>query len=1169
MRYRLGLDLGANSLGWAILEVEPKVLWYNAKPVGIVASGVRIFDAGVEGSIEQGKDSSRGATRRLARQPRRQHWRQQFRKAKLFRILQQLEHLPPTDERTAEVRDATLKKLDEQLTTKWCPDGDIDAHQKLPYLLRAAALDQRLDPFELGRALYHLAQRRGYRPNRKTDKPDDEDAGKVATGISTLDCARRKDPVDPATLRTLAQTVRDEFKQQDGAFAIASEDAASPTRGRIRRHYTSRQMYYDEFIAIRDSQLKYGSTISELEWKRIEKAIFHQRPLKSQKHLVGRCTLEFDKRKSGRRRCTIALPEFQEFRLLQSLNHLRITIPDGQTEGVSKEQHAALLQHLQQFGDLLLNPPRRRSKNDARNTSVMSLLDLPKGTKFSLNAFTDGGDADSEDDDDTKLIGNRTAAKLRPIFGSRWDTITDIERDRVILQVLYVTNPDSLKRWAVAKWNLSSEAAEALSNVSLEEGFGGLSRTAIRKLLPELRNRLRYAEARMKVYPESFKAQEPLDLLRPLNDWNSDVRNPAVIRALSEVRKVVNTIIRKHGKPAQIHIELARDLKRSRKERQEIWKKNEDQRKRREKAAKQILEELGVSNPKRSLIEKWLLADECNWECPYTGKRITASNLDYFDVEHIYPRQYLDDSFANKTMCDQSFNRNRKKNRLPSQVLSGEESETVLQRVRSFQGSYADGKLKRFIAAAVPEGFVDRQLNDTRYNSRLAADFLGTLYGGRNDADGKQRIVTPTGNLTWIFRTGWQLNSILSDTDDKDRRDNRHHAVDAICIGVSTQKAVQLASTIASGKSMPGQRFNEFLSELPKEVPWPTFLADVRQSIQNIIVSHRPTRTIAGPLHAETNYSKPHVKYGQTNAAAGTSRKSSKPKPPAVEYRVRKSLDKLTEKDITGESIIDPAVRAAVQAKYAELCSIATTKADKTPAKMWNDLAKIDNFPRLPPSPSRVRKGETTFGSPIFKVRLSTDAKPRTVGKGVRERQVASGKDSNYATMIYAILDKNGKEIRWEHEIITRLDAHLRLSANGGGRKKRNQKKRSLEQTPKVTTNAATSEAPCERVLVPRTIKDLLVMESPPFKLKAGESIKYLFSLVKNDTVELDGPEDRREIYRVQKLSQDEIMLCENIRNSIEQNDRTPWNRIRSISNLVRRSPVKVELSPVGEIIER
>lgn len=1159
MRYRLGLDLGANSLGWALVSLQPKTVWHNADPIGLIAAGVRMFDAGVDGSIEQGKDSSRGAERRQARQTRRQTWRRQYRKSKLFGLLQRLGHLPKTANRDPDVRDAALKLLDETLTTKWCPDGDIDAHQKMPYLLRAAALDRLLDPIELGRALYHLGQRRGYKANRKTDKADDEESGKVAAGISALDRARRVNPDDElAPPRTLAQTVRDEFVQQNGRFVLRSEDPASGTRGRIRKHYTSRKMYYDEFLAIRDAQLQFGSKIPMADWKRIEKALFHQRPLKSQKHLVGRCTLEQDKRGRGRRRCTIALLDFQEFRLLQTVNHLRIVLPGQPSQPLTDEQRQVLVEHLQAHGDLLLQPLRRRSKLGPVQ-SVVTLLDLPKGTSFSLTPFQDAGDGndDTDEDDDKKLIGNRTAAKLRPIVGDRWEQLSDSERQQLILQVLYITNPESLRKLAIRKWQLSPDAAEALSRVTLEDGFGGLSTKAIRNLLPELRNGLSYSEARRKIYPESFKAVEPLDLLPPLSQWNDDVRNPAVIRALTEVRKVINAIIREYGKPEQIHIELARDLKRSRKERQEIWKRNEEQRKLRDKAAKKILDELGLSNPRRDQIDKWLLADECNWECPYTGKSITPRTLEQFDVEHIYPREYLDDSFANKTLCDHDFNRNRKKNRLPSEVLNAEEMADVLARVKRFHGTAAVGKLKRFERDEVPEDFVSRQLNDTRYNARLAADFLGTLYGGRSDADGHQRIVTPTGNLTWILRTGWGLNSILSDTDEKERRDNRHHAVDAVCVALATQKTIKLAADLAKNNFLAGVRFNKFLQDLPKQTPWSDFVTTVRQSIEQIVVSHRPTRRIAGPLHAETNYSKPFVKCESpaVDTAASSGKRAAKPKPPVVQYRVRKALDKLTEKDILGEAIADPNVRAAVRQKYEELCALATTKADRTPAKMWSDLSKTDNFPRLPASARRLRKGEATLGSPIFKVRLVTDTKPRTVGKGPRQRQVASGKDSNYATMIYSILDKDGKEVRWEHEIITRLDAHLRLSANGGGRGR----KTGNEQP-------SSADRPPERILTPRTTEEIRDVVDPPFKLKPGESLQYLFALVKNDMVELDGPEGKRTIYRLQKLSVSELQFCEHMRSIISNEERTPWNRISSLATLRSRRIQVVAVDPLGRV---
>lgn len=1158
MRYRLGLDLGANSLGWAVLKLPAGRSRKELEPVEIVATGVRIFEAGVEGDIEQGKDSSRGAVRREARQPRRQNWRRQYRKANVFGMLQSLKLLPPTSDRKAETRDEAIKSLDLSLTGKWCPAEDVEAHQKLPYLLRAAALQQLLSPEELGRALYHLNQRRGFHPNRKTDKADDEEAGKVYSGISTTDEARR-DPNNPDRLRTLAELMRDEFHLRNGTFQVSSERADSPTIRRFRGRFVSRTAYRDEFCEIRDAQKGLGAALTDAEWARIERAMFNQRPLKSQRNLVGRCTLETEKQ---RRRCTIAVSAFQEFRLLQTVNHLRIRLSEKSERGLEPEERALLIDHLMRDGDLPLKSRRKKGEEQA-GPSVTSLLKLPKGAKLSVQTFHD----DNDDDGETRLVGHRTNAKLAPIFGNRWWKLSESDRDQIILQVLHVTNPDTLAAWAMNRWGLSSDKAEQLKKVSLEDGYGSLSLHAIQKLLPHLRAGMSYAEARQKEYPESLQPKEPLEKLPPVNDWNSDIRNPAVIRALSEVRKVVNTLIAKYGRPEQIHIELARDLKRSRKDRKKIFDQNEENRKRRERAKESILSDLKRSNPTRSDIEKWLLAEECNWQCPYTGKQISPHSLlvdSLFDVEHIYPRKYLDDSLANKTLCDHDFNRNRKKDRLPSECLTGPELEEVLARVRRFKSDRSEGKLKRFSAEEVPEDFVSRQLNDTRYNSTLAADFLGTLYGGRNNAQNEQCIVTPTGKLTWMLRRGWGLDSIISGTDQKDRDDHRHHAIDAICIGMSSHKVIHNVSNLAAKPHLPGGRFNEFLHSL--DAPWSEFLTQAEASINSILVSHRPTRTIAGPLHAETNYSKPFVIPSTEPLSLTKSGKPAKAKPPAFVHRVRKSLDKLTEKEIRGDQIVDPHVREAVQKKFDELCAKATTKAGRLPSNLWSDPAKRDNFPRLLPSSDvaakRNAEGRESSGSPIFKVRLSIDTKPRVVGAGVRARYVASGKDSNYATMLYAVLDADGQELRWEHEIITRREAYHRLSMNGGGRKiSRNLRKQGQASIPAP----ATEEPAPERVLIPRTTEELLAMDNPPFKLKPGQVVRYLFTLVKNDMVQLDGPDGGPTLYRIQKLSESEIQLCEHTRTTITNADRTTWNRIQSLETIRKRDIQKVKISPIGK----
>ncbi|REK23071.1 MAG: type II CRISPR RNA-guided endonuclease Cas9 [Planctomycetota bacterium] len=1053
--YVLGLDLGASSLGWAMVELDPARKY---KPVRIRDAGVRIFEAGVEGDIEQGKDSSRATQRREARLPRRQHWRRQHRKRKLFRVLQKHALLPQSESDSAADRKATLDALDAELAASHLPQGDHLAHQKLPYLLRAKAAEQRVEPYELGRALYHLAQRRGYLSNRKGADDEDDREGKVAGGISEIDQAKGD--------KTLGQF----FAEDVDVFAHetkSDDDGRDPKTGRIRRRYTSRKMYQDEFSAIRNAQQDHHPGVDTDAWNEIERAIFFQRPLKSQKHLIGCCSLEPE-----RRRCAEALPVYQEFRVLQQVNHLTLRLPGGTERPLNDDERTTLIDLLRRQGEMKFTKARKE-------------LNLPKGAEFTIEEWEE------------RLVGHRTNKQMLSVFGERWFEFTPEQQDRITLDVLHYLKPEALVQRAMDEWGLNRQDARRLSKTRLEEGYASLSRRALEKLLAKMRDGTPYATARRELYPEQFAAEIALDALPPLYIWNRDLRNPAVQRALTEVRKVVNSLVAKYGKPARIHIELARELKASRDERKRRWKNATEQRKRREKAAAEILKEVGIERPSRRDIEKWLLREECGGICPYSGKSINGRALlgshPEFDIEHIYPRKYLDDSFRNKTLCHVSVNRDRKRNLLPSQAFSGAEYEKILQRVKAFSGPFAAEKLKRFEAEDVPEDFVSRDLNDTRYNSRLAADYVAVLYGGRVDSDNITRVYAPTGGLTWMLRNGWQLNGILSTENEKTRDDNRHHAVDALIVALTD--AARIKALQEAAEDAAKQESRAFVRAM--KLPWNNLLDEARKVIHGINVSHRPTRTISGPLHAESIYSKPHV------TADGK-----------TEHRIRKELHKLNEKEINGEQIVDPSVRRAVQQKYAAL------KAENPrakPAQFWSNKDDVEKFPALP-----SKSGSST---PIFKVRLKVDAKPRPVGKGVRQRNIASGKDSNFASMVYAVLDKNGNEKKWVHEIITRLEAHERLSAN---------------------KNRAG-----EKVLIPD---------------EQDGKRRFKFALVKNDMLLLEGPDRQHELYRVLSFSDSEIQLCEHNRARLEKRDRTKWTRITSTDALRKRNARKVDVTVVGDI---
>ncbi len=1057
--YILGLDLGTSSIGWARIGLTRAE---KGKPNKILDVGVRIFEAGVEGDIEQGKDSSRAAKRREARQPRRQNWRTQDRKRKLFELLQQLGLLPESESSKSEHRQESLAQLDEQLRGKFIPQGDHDAHQKLTYILRANASEKKLEPHEVGRALYALAQRRGYLSNRKS-QDEDEKQGVVSSNIGEL--RSEMDKMGEGT--TLAQYFAKKVKPADN----------SPER--IRRRYTHRDMFKEEFEKIREKQSKHLDLTDE-QWEKIKTAIFFQRPLKSQKELIGKCELEPEER-----RCPECLPVFQEFRILQKVNDLIVIMPNRAKVTIGEIEGAR-----EKLIDVLQTKPKLTAKQAAK------VAELPKGASFSL-----------EEHEGLDLIGHRTNVKMLDAFGDKWLEFPVEEQEQIALEVLNYRKPEALRKRATEAWGLSEKQAEILAGIRLEEEYARHSKKALQKLVEKLRQGIAYSTARLELYPEQFRAGEVFDSLQPVKAWDKDIGNPAIIRALTELRKVVNCLIAKHGKPVRVHIEVARDLKNSRQSRKEIHTRNQQNKKRREKAVEAILEELKMDSPRRRDVDKWLLADECNWECPYCGKGIGAKALiganAEFNIEHIYPRRYLDDSYTNKTIACRKCN-DDKGDMTPKQAFSGERYEEILQRVKRFKGPYQirNAKVSRFETEFPDEDFVARHLNDTRYNAKLAANYLGTLYGGRIDADGNRRILLPTGGLTWMLRTGWQLNDILSDDNEKTRDDHRHHAIDAIVVALSDQSRIQKAAK-AAVRAQESEA-NPFLRAV--EYPWNMFKNDVSYAINAINVSHRPTRTISGPLHAESIYSKEHIHAGKS------------------QHRIRKELRKLSAKEINSDQIVDPMIRKLVQEKYKQLGA-------KNPQQAF---AEEENLPTLP-----NKNGEPI---PIRKVRLNMNITARSVGKGVRQRNVASGKDSNYASMVYAILDKDGNEKKWVHEIITRLEAAERYSENLN----------------KVETRGA------EKVLIPD---------------EQDGKRRFKFALRRNDLLLVEDQERVKILYRVQTMSANEIQLCpHNLPIIRDKKDpvtgkkiklRDQWNRITSIDNLRKRNAEIVQVTPSGDYSAR
>jgi CRISPR-associated endonuclease Csn1 len=955
LKYVLGLDLGSASLGWALIAVNDAV-----SPTSLIRAGVRIFEPGVDGTsmdIEQGKDQSKAVERRIARLHRRQLRRRAARQRDLFRLLQRHSLLPTPEAAIGspeEQRHSILNELDQQLTHKWQSSFPVNRFAQLPvYFLRKAALDQPLEPHEIGRILFHLIQRRGFLSNRRENKqnPDQKkELGQVKAEIHSLE-----QEIQNAGARTL------------GEF-LAGLD---PHAQKVRRRWTARKMFRDEFEKIWESQaIDRPDLLTPELHDKIAHLLFYQRPIAAQTHLIGKCELE-----PGKQRAPWAAMEAQRFRILQKVNDLRVINPGTLiSDPLTEEDRQRLYLLLDREGDQTFK-------------AIKKYLSFPAEVQFNL-----------EKGDEKRLRGNRTQAVMRKAFGDRWDTFGAGKQHQIIENWRNSESDEVLIPEAIKQWLLDTAAATLLSEQTPEPGYCAVSLAAISKLLPRMACGKSFKEAETELYGARFSGGLVFEALPEVRKQLETLRNPAVERSLTELRKVVNAIVREYGKPYEIRIELARELKKPRQERIEATKKNRSRQREREDVAVRILRECGLSNPSRKDIEKARLHEECGGYCPYTGRHIPFSTLfdnSEFDVEHIIPRsRYPDDSFQNKTLCYLPENRDVKKGQTPWEAYGKDEQRwaEIMTRVSSWNNR---GKMARF-AIQTEEAlgeFSARQMNDTRYASVLASRFLGTLYGGRDVVDGekaRQVIFASSGAVTATLRSSWGLEAILhelvpaepGESRGKPRTDHRHHAVDAITIALTRPGVIQSMARAASIE--PWQRDSRAWRKI--ESPWRDFVPSIRPHIETMLVSHRPEHKMSGELHKGTNYSAPHNFKGK----------------PTVHTRC--ALSALSASDIADdEVIVDAVVRDAVRAKLDELGGNP---------KLFD---RPENAPCLASRDGRL--------IPIRKVRIREARNPILVGAGVRERYVASGGIHHIG--LFVVRDARRREV-WDSEVVQITDAYER-----------------------------------------------------------------------------------------------------------------------------------------------
>ena len=816
MRYRLGLDLGSSSIGWCMVRLDT-----SNQPCAVIRMGVRIFPDG-----RNPKDgSSLAVTRRLARQARRRRDRLLKRKARLMEALIRLGFFP------ADVKERkALSQLD-------------------PYDLRRKGLYEALTPAEFARALFHINQRRGFKSNRKTDAKDQE-RGLMKKAINEL-----REHIEQESCKTVGEWLA---RRHEQGLSVRARLRGRTVKDKAYDFYIDRSLVEQEFDTLWETQQNFNPNLfTDHARDELRDILLFQRPLKPVK--PGRCTLIPEDERSP-----LALPSTQRFRIFQELNNLRLIKPDMSEHPLSQEERDQLADLLEK-GNLTFNKIRRTLKLDS-------------SIGFNL-----------EDEKRDRLKGNATSLALRKAscFGEAWNNFDLEQQDAIVEQLVNEPSESSLIDWILENTEVELEHAKTIADVSLPEGYGMLGRKALARILPELSKAvITYDKAVKNAGFESHSALshfqktgeimgelpyygEPLQRHVSFGTGEPDaspekrfgkIANPTVHIGLNELRKVVNGLIKKYGHPSEVIIEVARELKLSRKKKQEIERDQAIRQKRNKALVGEACNILGYDPDhiegakRRELSQKMQLwtelnaRDVINRRCPYTGEQIGIEKLlsPEVEIEHILPfSMTLDDSLNNKTVCLRRANR-EKGNRTPFeafgvQAVDGYEYDGILQRARNMPRAkswrFGPDAMQRWLRDE--QDFLARALNDTAYLSRISREYLTLIC---------PQVRAIPGRMTAMLRGKFGLSTLLGGSPVKNRNDHRHHAIDAAVIAVTDQGLLQRFAT--ANASARERQLDRLVEEMP--LPWPNYREHVQRAVDVIRVSHRPNHGYQGAIHEAT-----------------------------------------------------------------------------------------------------------------------------------------------------------------------------------------------------------------------------------------------------------------------------------------------------------------------------
>ena len=875
MKRVLGLDLGSASIGWAIIEensVEVLDQPYAEQPDKIIAIGSRIIPLTPDESTQfsRGQALTKNADRTACRTQRKGYDRYQLRRRLLIEELQRL----------------------------GIYDGTPLALTKLElWGLRAKATKEQISLKELGRVLCHINQKRGYR----TAKSDFGDKKLGAHVQQVVDRYRE--------IKDMGVTVG-EFMYNN----LLADDAF-----RCKERTYPRVAYVEEYDTIMACQSKFYPDVLTAECVAHirDYIIFHQRPLKSCKHLVGRCELErcdvvVDKqsgrvRNQGPKVAPRSSPLFQACKIWESINNLNIQNKVNDTLHITQEQKRAIYDHM-------------RSNEKLTSKDLAKILGVKPTEWFCGKAVGKGLQGDTTYFTIKKALGSCANAAqwlrfdLRVVDGDKVNTETG-ELTKVIdpsfeheplyrlWHTLYsISDIEELERLLRTKFGIDDDnAIKELSQIDfVKAGYSNKSSRAMRKILPYLQEGMQYYDAKVAagyddttLTKEQNEARELAERLLPIQ--KGDLRQPVVEKILNQLVNLVNALMSEYGRFDEIRVELARELKQSREERESATRDISRNQKVNETIAKRIQDEFGLA-PTRSRIQKYKMWEESEHICMYCGNTVNVHEflLGFgVEVEHIIPRSLVfDDSFSNKVCACRACNK-EKNNRTAYDYMKskGEDSgefKAYVARVNDLAERYNNklpipigiNKAKRnkllMPAKDIPQDFIERQLRESQYIAKKAREMLQSIC---------HNVYATSGSVTDFIRHIWGWDEVLHSLnferyraaglteiverdvngakveverikDWSKRMDHRHHAVDALAIACTKQGYIQRINNLNSLKETAlysydsekqGEDTKQRLTRLERYIQQqPHFsTADVERAVESIAVSFKSGKRAA------------------------------------------------------------------------------------------------------------------------------------------------------------------------------------------------------------------------------------------------------------------------------------------------------------------------------------